>query len=168
MRIVIAGGSGFLGSGLARSCRADGHDVVLLTRRPRNPGDVGWDPHVPAGGWTTAIDGAGAVINLAGEPIEAKRWTTARKAAILESRLIATRAIGAAIARARVAPAVLVNASAVGFYGPHGAEALDEQSSPGADFLASVCVAWEAQALPRGRVDDARRGGADGACARSR
>ena len=147
MRIVIAGGTGFLGSGLARSYRADGHDVALLTRRPRNPGDIAWDPSSPDDEWTSAIDGAGAVINLAGEAIDAKRWTRARKAAILESRLVATRAIVAAIAKASVPPGVLVNASGVGFYGAHHSEALTEQSPAGADFLASVCVAWEAQAL---------------------
>jgi uncharacterized protein (TIGR01777 family) len=147
MRIVIAGGSGFLGSGLARSFHRDGHDVALLTRRPRNPGDVAWDPSSPDGKWMTAIDGAGAVINLAGESIAARRWSAAQKGRILESRLVATRAIVTAIAEARVPPGILVSASAVGFYGPRHAEELTERSPAGSDYLASVCVAWEAQAL---------------------
>ena len=147
MKTVIAGGTGFLGSGLATSFRADGHDVVLLTRRPRKPGDVAWDPLSPAGDWTSTIDGADAVINLAGESLDAGRWTAARKAAILESRVAATRAIVAAMAKARRPPAVLVNASAIGVYGSHGSAALTERSPPGSGFLASVCVAWEAQAL---------------------
>jgi hypothetical protein len=147
MKTVIAGGTGFLGSGLTTSFRADGHDVVLLTRRPRKPSDVAWDPLSPAGDWASTIDGADAVINLAGESIDAGRWTAARKAAILESRVAATRAIVAAMAKARRPPAVLVNASAIGVYGgAHGSEALTENSPPGSDFLASVCVAWETQA----------------------
>ena len=147
MKVVIAGGAGFLGSGLAMSFREDGHDVVVLTRRPRKPGDVAWDPLAPADNPASTVDGADAVINLAGESLDAGRWTAARKAAILESRIAATRAIVAAIAGARRPPAVFVSASAVGFYGTHGSEALTENSPPGSDFLASVCVAWEAQAL---------------------
>jgi len=147
MKIVIAGGTGFLGSALTTSFRGDGHDVVLLTRRPRKPGEVAWDPGSLSGDWPSTIDGADAVINLAGERLDAGRWTTARKASILQSRIGATSAIVAAMAKARRPPAVLVNASAVGVYGPHGSEALTEQSPPGTDFLASVCVAWETQAL---------------------
>jgi uncharacterized protein (TIGR01777 family) len=147
MKIVIAGGAGFLGSGLAISFREDGHDVVVLTRRPRKPGDVAWDPRAPAGDWTSTIDGADAVVNLAGESLDAGRWTAARKAAILESRIAATRAIVAVMAKARRPPAVFVSASAIGVYGTHGSAALTENSPPGSDFLASVCVAWEAQAL---------------------
>jgi uncharacterized protein (TIGR01777 family) len=145
--IVIAGGSGFLGTALTRSFRSDGHDVVLLTRRPRHPGDVAWDPTSLSGEWPSTIDGADAVINLAGERLDAGRWTHARKASILESRLNATRAIVAAMAKARHPPAVFVSASGVGVYGPHGSEAVTENSPSGTDFLASVCVAWEAQAL---------------------
>lgn len=147
MRVVIAGGTGFLGSGLAASLRADGHDVTLLTRRPRARGEVAWDPVAPTGDWASTIDGADAVINLAGESIAGGRWTDARKASILASRIDATRAIAASMSNARNRPGVLVNASAVGIYGPHGSEALTEDSPPGHDFLASVCVAWEAQAL---------------------
>ena len=147
MKIVIAGGGGFLGSGLAISFREDGHDVVVLTRRPRKPGDVAWDPFTTAGDWALTVDGADAVINLAGESLDAGRWTAARKTIILESRLAATRAIVAAMAKAHRPPSVFVSASAIGVYGTHGSAALTENSPPGSDFLASVCVAWEAQAL---------------------
>jgi uncharacterized protein (TIGR01777 family) len=152
MTIVVAGGTGFLGSALAASYRADGHDVALLTRHPRQLGDVAWDPLSGAGDWASAVDGADAMINLAGERLDGGRWTAARKASILESRIAATRAIVAALTRVRRPPAVFVNASAVGVYGPHGAEALTENSPPGSDFLASVCVAWEAQALDASRM----------------
>jgi uncharacterized protein len=157
MKAVIAGGTGFLGSGLTASLLADGHEVVALTRGPRGsaPLDpsghraarVVWDPVAPAGEWATALDGADAVINLAGEPLDAGRWTDARKASILESRIEATEAIVKAMATATRRPAVLLNASAIGVYGSRGAEALTEESAPGSDFLASVCVAWEAAAM---------------------
>ena len=144
MKVVIAGGTGFLGTQLTASLRADGHDVRLLTRRPRASDEVAWSPADPAGAWTTTLEAADAVVNLAGESIETGRWTVARKRAILESRLAATRAIASAINRSGRPPRVLLNASAVGVYGSTGAEPLDEASAPGSDFLASVCVEWEA------------------------
>lgn len=147
MRAVIAGGTGFLGSGLAASLRGDGHDVIILTRHPRRRGEVAWDPIAPAGAWASALDGADAVINLAGEPLDAGRWNNARKASILESRIEATEALVKAMSNTTPRPAVFLNASAVGVYGARGAEALTEESAPGSDFLASVCVAWEAAAM---------------------
>ncbi|MEQ1573129.1 MAG: TIGR01777 family oxidoreductase [Vicinamibacterales bacterium] len=154
MRIVIAGGSGFLGSALAARLRASGHDVVTLTRRPRRAGDVAWDPSHVSGPWVEAIGRSDAVINLAGEPIEAGRWTDARKAAIRDSRIRATRAIVEAISSAETTPALL-NASAIGIYGAHGDEIVTEATPPGSDFLASVCRDWEHEAekaAPRARV----------------
>jgi len=152
MRVVIAGGSGFLGLPLAQRLSAEGHDVLILTRRRDfMAGDgrvraITWTPHGDAGGWASEIDGAGAVVNLAGESIGAKRWTAGRKQRILESRLLATRSMVAAIRRAAVPPSVLVNGSAVGYYGPHGDEIVTEETRAGADFLAHVCVQWEAEA----------------------
>jgi len=152
MRVVIAGGSGFLGLPLAQRLSAEGHDVLILTRRRDfMAGDgrvraITWTPHGDAGGWGSEIDGAGAVVNLAGESIGAKRWTAGRKQRILESRLLATRSMVAAIRRAAVPPSVLVNGSAVGYYGPHGDEIVTEETRAGADFLAHVCVQWEAEA----------------------
>jgi len=152
MRVVIAGGSGFLGLPLAQRLSAEGHDVLILTRRSDFMAGHGgvramaWTPHGEAGGWASEIDGAGAVVNLAGESIGAKRWTAGRKQRILESRLLATRSVVAAIRRAAVPPSVLVNGSAVGYYGPHGDEIVTEETRAGADFLAHVCVQWEAEA----------------------
>ena len=152
MRVVIAGGSGFLGLPLAQRLSAEGHDVLILTRRRDfMAGDgrvraITWTPHGDAGGWASEIDGAGAVVNLAGESIGAQRWTAGRKQRILESRLLATRSMVAAIRRAAVPPSVLVNGSAVGYYGPHGDEIVTEETRAGADFLAHVCVQWEAEA----------------------
>lgn len=151
MRIVVAGGSGFLGRALVAAARRDGHHVVVLTRRPRNPNDIQWVPDDDplANGpvaWRRALDDAAAVVNLAGEAIAARRWTEARKKAILESRVKATRTLVAAIKEARRAPDVLISASAIGFYGPHEDESLTEESAPGSDFLATVCQSWEAEA----------------------
>ena len=96
MRIVIAGGSGFLGSPLARALEQDGHDIVILSRSAaaKSAGSqVMWTPDGAAGPWASAVAGAGAVVNLAGEPIAAKRWTSAQKQRILESRRLATRRV---------------------------------------------------------------------------
>jgi uncharacterized protein (TIGR01777 family) len=104
------------------------------------------------GDWASTVDDADAVINLAGESLDAGRWSTARKAAILESRIAATRAMVGGLAKAHRPPGVFLNASAVGVYGTHGPEPLTENSSPGSDFLASVCIAWEAQAVEAARM----------------
>ena len=150
MQIVIAGGTGFLGRALGGALRSDGHRVRVLTRQPRDADDVAWSPDPNAQRplpWASAIDGADAVINLAGESIAGARWNAARKKAIRDSRLTATGALVLAIANARRRPPVLISASAVGFYGNRGDERLTEDSSPGADFLADVCRDWERIAL---------------------
>ena len=140
MKAIVAGGTGFLGSALAASLRVGGHDVLVMTRQPKGGNDVPWtDPSV--------FDGADAVINLAGEPLDAGRWTGARKASILDSRIHATETIVKSISSVTRRPAVLLNASAIGVYGAHGSEALTEDSPSGSDFLASVCVKWEAAAM---------------------
>jgi uncharacterized protein len=151
--IVITGGSGFLGSALASGWRAEGHRVLVLTRRPRQADDVGWDPGADGDAWHPAVDGAEAVINLAGEGIGDRRWTPARKAALLDSRIHATRAIVRAITQSRTAPRVLISSSAVGIYGAgRGDEALTESSPPGNDFLSQICRQWEADAAPAADV----------------
>ena len=151
MRIVIAGGTGFLGRPLAASVTADGHHVTLLSRSDRAPADAGppraaWQPDGSAGAWASVIDGADAVVNLAGESIAGRRWTPAQKAKILDSRVNATRSLAAAITKARTPPGVFVSGSAVGYYGPLGDAIVDETAGPGSDFLANVCAAWEAEA----------------------
>jgi uncharacterized protein (TIGR01777 family) len=153
MKIVIAGGSGFLGRPLAAALSADGHEVVTLTRGdgPRRGQTrsraVLWTPDGRIGPWAAEIDGAGAVVNLAGESIAGRRWSAAQKQRILDSRLHATRSLVAAIKAAGTPPPVLLSGSAVGYYGPHGDEVVTEDTPPGADFLAMVCVQWEAEAM---------------------
>jgi uncharacterized protein (TIGR01777 family) len=152
MRLVIAGGSGFLGRPLAAAFVKEGHDVAILTRlaAPGRGGPparaVPWTPDGLAGPWATEIDGAGAVVNLAGESIAARRWTHAQKQRILDSRVQATRSLVAAIGAASTPPPVFVSGSAVGYYGPLGDEQAVETTPPGSDFLARVCVQWETEA----------------------
>ncbi len=149
MKIVIAGGTGFLGQPLTIDLIARGHEVVHLSRRGGGAGPartVAWTPNGHAGEWAAALEGAGAVVNLAGESIAGGRWTAARKQRILESRVLATRSLAAAIAQASTPPPVFVSGSAVGYYGMLGDEVVAEDAKPGRDFLASVCVQWEAEA----------------------
>jgi uncharacterized protein (TIGR01777 family) len=146
MKVLIAGGSGLLGRALITALRQDQHQVAVLTRTPRHPEDVLWSlDREPGGGWTTAVESADAVINLAGAPIAAGRWTEARKAEIRGSRTRSTSLLVTAIRNAATPPR-LINASAVGFYGSRGDEPLTEASGPGDDFLARVCIEWEAEA----------------------
>lgn len=147
MKIVVAGGTGFLGTPLVSQLRAAGNDVSVLTRGRAGPGQITWSPNRTIGTWATAIDGADVVINLAGESIAGHRWTKSHKARIRDSRILATRSIVAAIHTAARKPATLVNASAVGCYGSRGNEELTEESTPGGDFLAMVCRAWETEAV---------------------
>lgn len=154
MKIVIAGGTGFLGAPLADTLAAAGHAVVVLSRassatsaaRPSGVRLVPWTPNGDAGSLAPDIDGADAVVNLAGESIAGARWSPGHKRRILDSRVKATRSLADAIARAAAPPAVLVNGSAVGYYGPCGDEVVTEEAPPGSDFLARVCVEWEAEA----------------------
>jgi uncharacterized protein (TIGR01777 family) len=147
MKVIVTGGTGFLGTPLVVQLRAEGNDVVVLTRGRAAPGQITWLPDGTVGPWAKAIEGADAVINLAGESIAGHRWTTAHKARIRDSRILATRSIVAAIHGAGRKPATLVNASAVGYYGSRGDATLTEESPAGEDFLAMVCRAWEAEAL---------------------
>ena len=152
MRIVIAGGTGFLGRPLGEQL-VTAHDVVILSRaagRPEGPSRarvVAWTPDGTAGPWASEIDGAGAVINLAGESIAARRWSVEQKDRILQSRLLATRSLVEAIRQASAPPAVLASGSAVGYYGALGDQIVTEEAPPGTDFLADVCVQWEAEAM---------------------
>jgi uncharacterized protein (TIGR01777 family) len=159
MKIVIAGGTGFLGRPLADALLKEGHDLIVLTRGSASGSaarrtavaagarSVTWDPNGGPGPWAAEIAGAGAVVNLAGESIAGKRWTGAQKMRILESRVSATRSLAAAIRAAADPPAVFVSGSAVGYYGPLGDEEATEEKPAGADFLAHVCERWEHEAL---------------------
>lgn len=156
MRVVIVGGTGLVGSGLARKLVERGAEVHLLARRPdrlKIPGAevVRWNGR-DASGWGHLVDGAEAVFNLAGETIGGtnltqiflQRWTQAKKARIHESRVLAGQAILEALRAAQHRPRLLVQMSAVGYYGPSHHPALEETAPPGGDFLAGVCRAWEA------------------------
>lgn len=147
MKVIVAGGTGFLGTPLVAQLRAAGNDVVVLTRGRAAPGEITWSPDGTVGPWATGIDGADAVINLAGESIAGHRWTTAHKTRIRDSRILATRSVVAAIHAAARKPATFLNASAVGYYGSRGDETLTEESAPGEDFLSMVCREWEAEAV---------------------
>src|SRR4030042_5310170 len=157
MRIVIAGGTGLIGKALSADLLNDDHEVVILTRdldkyqSTRNIKYVQWDGKTVRD-WVDSIEGADAVVNLAGKSIGGEsildliknRWTPQRKLDLLNSRLNAGRAIVQAIEIAANKPKVLIQASAVGYYGDRGSEVLDEQAGAGRDFLANVCFQWEA------------------------
>jgi uncharacterized protein len=150
MRVVIAGGTGFLGRPLVVRLVAAGHDVTTLTRRAsgRSAGrEVEWHPEGAAGAWVREFEGVDAVINLAGEPLADGRWSAARKERLRDSRLIATGSIVTAIERARRPPSLLISASGVGYYGPRGAEAVTESEPAGRDFLATLAREWETAAV---------------------
>ncbi|MCS6859827.1 MAG: TIGR01777 family oxidoreductase [Abditibacteriales bacterium] len=152
MKIVITGATGFIGTALCKALTEAEHEVIALTRHASAQQRLGdrvscatWDGQ-SAGEWEKTLDGADAVVNLAGESIAA-RWNAAKKEKIRASRVNATRALVQAMSKAHWRPKVLVNGSAVGYYGPRGDEELTEESSPGNDFLAEVCQAWEAAAV---------------------
>jgi len=168
--IAIAGGTGLLGTALVRALRADGHRLIVLTRRPTHEHDVQWSAREDDMGWTSVLNGAQAVVNLAGASIGGGRWTTARKALIRESRTRATGALVKAMTKSLQPPPVFISSSAVGIYGTRGEEPVTESSAPGSDFLAVVCRDWERVAdqaprtsrvvLLRSGVVLARHGGA--------
>ncbi len=152
MKIVIAGGTGFIGTRLISQLIASGDSVTLLTRSGSVPQAFKdkivaqpWDGKT-AGNWMKVIDGADAVINLCGEGIALKRWSQKQKELLRSSRLDPTRAIVQAIRSAQVKPQVLINASAVGFYGSVPEEQVDESRVQGRGFLADLCADWEASA----------------------
>ena len=153
MKIVVAGGSGFLGSALVKRLSDDNHNVVLLTRRPETltfqaGGSVvvqRWDGKA-SGPWVQQLEGADGVVNLVGESIGAKRWTSARRALIVGSRVEATKAIVSAIGELKKRPSVLINASAVGYYGNVETGDVTESHPRGNDFLATLSEQWESEA----------------------
>jgi uncharacterized protein len=154
MKVAVTGASGLIGSALVAKLVARGDEVTVLTRDPdRARGKLGdetqalrWDPlsePAPA----QALSGRDAVVNLAGEPI-AQRWSERVKRAIRDSRVTGTRNLVEGLGKldADARPSVLVSSSAIGYYGAHAAEPIDEEAPAGAGFLAQVCAAWEAEA----------------------
>lgn len=145
-RVVVAGGTGLVGRHVVQTLLDQGAQVTVLSR---NPHSVSLPTGASAHGWddlSALLDGADAVINLAGEGIAEQRWSSARKAQILDSRILATSRLVAAMRCCDRPPAALVNASAIGYYIPQGRTPVDERAGPGSGFLAEVCQAWEAEA----------------------
>ena len=142
MRVLVTGGTGFIGAALCHALTGAGHAVTVVTRDPAHiaAAAIGWE-RVSA-----AVRETDALVNLAGEPLGSRRWSVRQKELIRQSRVLATRTLVDAIAGAEPRPRVLVNASAVGYYGPRDDEPLDESAGPGAGFLADVCRAWEEEA----------------------
>ncbi len=169
MKVAVTGASGLIGQALVERLAARGDEIAILTRDPdrarsrgrgraAGEGDpearrlVGWDPlREPAP--AAALQGLDAVVHLAGEPV-AQRWNERVKRAIRDSRTVGTRNLvdGLEALAPDERPRTLVSASAVGYYGPHGAEPLDEEAPAGGDFLAQVCVAWEREAKAATRL----------------
>ena len=151
MRVIITGGSGLIGRALVQTLqsRPNPYEIVILSRNPKRvkgfPEDVKieqWDAKT-AEGWGPLADGAYAIINLAGESIGDGRWTAAKRESVINSRVNAGQAVVDAINQASQKPKVLLQASAVGYYGDRGDEVLTETSKTGQGFLPEVCQAWE-------------------------
>ncbi|NJN37465.1 MAG: TIGR01777 family protein [Acaryochloridaceae cyanobacterium CSU_3_4] len=154
MKVAVTGATGFVGQRLIERLQADGHGIVALVRSPEKAAKLFPENRFPkvervtyqsqvSGAWQQALSGCDGVVNLAGEPLVGDRWTSKRKQAIIDSRAVGTQKIVEGIAAADPQPKVLVNASAIGYYGTSETAVFDESSPPGHDFLAEVCQAWE-------------------------
>ncbi|MHB8293485.1 MAG: epimerase [Acidimicrobiales bacterium] len=152
MKIAITGSHGLIGSALAAHLEREGHEVARARRV------AGSAPGAGPGWYQEDFTGAGAVVHLAGEPIGARRWGTAEKRRIADSRSMSTRALVEMLLAMPEPPATLVSGSAVGYYGDRGEELLTEESGPGDGFLAEVCRAWEAAAARASRPGTSRPG----------
>ncbi|MBW4439952.1 MAG: TIGR01777 family oxidoreductase [Plectolyngbya sp. WJT66-NPBG17] len=155
MKVAVTGATGFVGSRLVERLLAEGNSVVAFTRdRASAERKFSNSPNLEiavynpkeSGEWQAKISGCDGVVNLAGEPIAENRWTPEIKKSLLESRTLTTQNVVNAIAQSNPKPSVLVNASAIGFYGTSETAAFEESSAAGQDFLAEVCQAWEAEA----------------------
>ncbi|MCX8025232.1 MAG: NAD-dependent epimerase/dehydratase family protein, partial [Thermanaerothrix sp.] len=153
MRILIIGGSGFIGRALIRRLLERGYEISVLSRRPQDvqlPSAVAvhpWDGRRGAP-WAEVLAKMDAVVNLAGANLGSGRWTPQRKQEFLTSRVWSGEAVVEAFSLASHKPSVLLQASAVGYYGPQGDELITEDAPPGKDFLAQLCVQWEASTQP--------------------
>ncbi len=147
-RVIVAGGTGFVGRALTRHLAGAGYEPIVLTRGASRqgvkdePGLVRWDG-LSCEGWSQQLEDSVAVVNLAGEGLGGCRWSRAKKQAIRQSRLQATEAIVEGLRRTRNRPDVLVQVSAVGYYGSRGDEILSEESQAGEGFLSELCQEWE-------------------------
>jgi uncharacterized protein (TIGR01777 family) len=157
MKVLLIGATGFVGTPLVRALYQRGDSCTVISRSGRDPWRqpqvevVTIDPAKP-GPWTDHVARCDAVVNLAGERIidPARRWTAERKKLLRSSRVEITRIVARAIEESRTPPAVFLNASAIGYYGPRGDAIIDEDTDPGEDFLSELCVEWEAAAQKAG------------------
>jgi uncharacterized protein len=143
MKVAISGASGMVGQQLTESLRGRGNEVLAVTRSAASTDSLTWDPQqgkLDEG----RLAGVDAFVHLAGENISQGRWNSAKKARIRESRVQGTRLVAETLARMTDGPKTLISASAIGYYGDRAADICQESDSPGTDFLADVCVAWEA------------------------
>lgn len=148
MKVAVTGSSGLIGTALTASLRADGHEVVRLTRRPpRGSDEIRWDPRAADAG-DPPLDGIEACVHLAGAGVADHRWTPRYKAEIRASRVLATRALATAMAAARPAPKAFIAASAIGWYGDTRGVEVTEDAPAGRGFLSRVVHDWEAAAGP--------------------
>jgi uncharacterized protein len=149
-RILISGASGLIGSALASVLESHGHQVARLVRRPKGNGnEKQWDPMHEVS--PQLVSGFDSVIHLSGESV-AGRWTAEKKRQIRESRVVSTKNLSWALAKAERPPSIFICASAIGFYGNRGDEVLTEESPPGTGFLPEVCREWEAATDPAVRA----------------
>lgn len=149
MKILISGSHGLVGSALIKLLTTDGHEVIRLVRHQHTFGSPEIEWH-PSKGLIDSehLEGLNAVVHLAGESIASGRWTSEKKQAILESRVKGTSLLAESLAKLSRPPSVFVSASGIGYYGNRGDELLNENSTPGNDFLAHVCLEWEKATTP--------------------
>ena len=153
MKIIVAGGTGFIGSHLCQTLITQKHEVTVISRNLHRASRIlpspihimEWDTKSPQG-LELAISGADAVVNVMGEPIADRRWTARRKQHLITSRIETTRLLVEALRLTSQKPRTLINASGIGFYGPQAKQALTEEAPRGRGFLSDLCVAWEAAA----------------------
>ncbi|MGB3693746.1 MAG: TIGR01777 family oxidoreductase [Spirulinaceae cyanobacterium] len=157
MKIAITGATGFVGKLLVEKLYQQGQEILVFTRKIERAQQVFPPSTFPkleivsytptqSGTWQNKLSGCSAIVNLAGEPIANARWTKEEKQRILDSRELGTREIVEGIKKAEIKPQVLINSSAIGYYGSSETKTFVESSPSGNDFLAQVCQAWEAEA----------------------
>ncbi|OGQ27531.1 MAG: TIGR01777 family protein [Deltaproteobacteria bacterium RIFCSPLOWO2_02_FULL_50_16] len=155
MKIILSGGSGFIGKALVEHFKKGGHQIVLLTRNPSSLHPLAgngihievWDGR-QRGPWAQHVNGADIIINLAGERLVSQRWTEKQKYKILRSRIEATQALVEAVEHSSTKPTLFINASAIGYYGPLSKETATEDFPKGEGYVADVCELWEQEAHP--------------------